>query len=390
MLADDGMTYIMGDPTEDAILEQAGIHRAKALLCAVDSDAVNVYITLTARSLNPDLFILSRAARQESVEKLRRAGSNRVISPYTLSGVRMASLSMQPAMIEFVDMISVAPDLRIEELVIPTGSPFARPGGPGRLPALRGGHAPGPQASRRRAAGAAPGRQHARGGRRGHRRGSGQGAEPAGRRERSGRMMPDAFVTADATAIRAEAWLLRLQGLQLVLLVVAAVVGAIGLVADDERLVGLVIVGCLIAVWLCRLIQRLAALEHDWYNGRAAAESVKTLVWRYAMRVPPFHDARTAAARLDERVTEVTVSVELPAGGPAVTPDLEELRNADLGVRAERYLTERIDRADPGGTRPRASGSVGWPTRTTPRSSSSPSPPSAPPCWWRSGGPTLP
>ena len=125
MMADDGMTYIMGDPTEDAVLELAGIHRAKALLCAVDSDAVNVYITLTARSLNPDLFILSRAARQESVEKLRRAGSNRVISPYTLSGVRMASLSMQPAMIEFVDMISVAPDLRIEELVIPTGSPFA-------------------------------------------------------------------------------------------------------------------------------------------------------------------------------------------------------------------------------------------------------------------------
>ncbi len=124
-LADDGMTYIMGDPTEDAILEQAGIHRAKALLCAVDSDAVNVYITLTARSLKPDLFIVARASRQESVEKLHRAGSNRVISPYGLSGVRMASLSMQPAMIEFVDMISVAPDLRIEELVIPTGSPFA-------------------------------------------------------------------------------------------------------------------------------------------------------------------------------------------------------------------------------------------------------------------------
>jgi len=124
-LADDGMTYIMGDPTEDAILELAGIHRAKALLCAVDSDAVNVYITLTARSLNPDLFIVSRSSRPESIEKLRRAGSNRVISPYDLSGVRMASLSMQPAMLEFVDMISVAPDLRIEELAIGTGSPFA-------------------------------------------------------------------------------------------------------------------------------------------------------------------------------------------------------------------------------------------------------------------------
>ena len=125
VMAEDGMTYIMGDPTEDAILELAGIHRAKALLCAVDNDAVNVYITLTARSLNPGLFILSRSSRPESVDKLRRAGSDRVISPYALSGVRMASLSMQPAMIEFVDMISVAPDLRIEELIIGEGSPFA-------------------------------------------------------------------------------------------------------------------------------------------------------------------------------------------------------------------------------------------------------------------------
>ncbi len=124
-LQEDGMTYIMGDPTEDAVLELAGIHRAKALLCAVDSDAVNVYITLTARSLNPSLFIVSRSSRPESVDKLRRAGSNRIISPYGLSGVRMASLAMQPAMIEFVDMISVAPDLRIEELVIGSGSPFA-------------------------------------------------------------------------------------------------------------------------------------------------------------------------------------------------------------------------------------------------------------------------
>ncbi len=83
-LVEDGMTYIMGDPTDDAILELAGLHRAKALLCAVDNDAVNVYITLTARSLNPDLFIVSRASRPESVDKLRRAGSNRIISPYSL------------------------------------------------------------------------------------------------------------------------------------------------------------------------------------------------------------------------------------------------------------------------------------------------------------------
>ena len=156
-------------------------------------------------------------------------------------------------------------------------------------------------------------------------------------------MMPDAFVTADASAIRAESWLLKLQGLQLVLLVAAACVGAIGLVVEHERLTGLLIVGCLVAVWLCRLVQRLAAFEHDWYNGRAAAESVKTLVWRYAMKVAPFHDDRTAPDRLDQRVKEVTASAGLAAAGPVVTPELEELRRSGLGDRSARYLSERID-----------------------------------------------
>jgi len=120
-----GVLYLLDDPQREEVLEQAGIERARGLLCAVDSDAANVYITLLARARNPDLFIIGRASSPESVEALRRAGSNRVVSPYRLSGTRMAALASQPAMLEFVDMVSVAPDLRIEELVLGDHSPLA-------------------------------------------------------------------------------------------------------------------------------------------------------------------------------------------------------------------------------------------------------------------------
>lgn len=124
-LIEEGIPYLIGDPSEESVLEEAGILRAAGLLCAVDSDAVNVYITLSARALNPDLFIIARASRPESVDKLRRAGADRVVSPYAVSGVRMASQALQPAMLEFVDMVSVAPDLRIEELRVGDRSSLA-------------------------------------------------------------------------------------------------------------------------------------------------------------------------------------------------------------------------------------------------------------------------
>src|SRR5205085_5733649 len=85
-LAEAGVPYIIDDPTREEVLERAGIARAKGLLCAVDSDATNVYITLLARARNPELFIIARASSPESVDALRRAGSDRVASPYRLSG----------------------------------------------------------------------------------------------------------------------------------------------------------------------------------------------------------------------------------------------------------------------------------------------------------------
>ena len=117
-LVNADVPYLIADPTRESVLEEAGIRRARGLLCAVDDDAINVYIALSARALNAELFIISRASTPESVDKLFRAGSDRVVSPYVVSGVRMASLALNPAVLEFVDMVSVAPDLRIEELAV--------------------------------------------------------------------------------------------------------------------------------------------------------------------------------------------------------------------------------------------------------------------------------
>jgi voltage-gated potassium channel len=117
-LVEAKVCHILDDPTHGDVLDKAGIARAQGLLCAVDSDAANVYITLLARARNPSLFIIGRASSPESVEALQRAGSDRVVSPYRLSGSRMAALALRPAMLEFVDMVRMAPDLRIEELII--------------------------------------------------------------------------------------------------------------------------------------------------------------------------------------------------------------------------------------------------------------------------------
>jgi voltage-gated potassium channel len=125
LLIDGGFPYIVGDPTQESVLKEAGVGKASALLCAVDSDSVNVYITLNARALNSKLFIISRASSPQAVDNLIRAGSDRVVSPYKVSGVRMARMALQPAMLEFVDMVEMSADLRIEELLVVADSSLA-------------------------------------------------------------------------------------------------------------------------------------------------------------------------------------------------------------------------------------------------------------------------
>jgi voltage-gated potassium channel len=122
----DGRCYLIGDASDEAVLREAGIERAQGLICAVDSDAENVFITIVARSLSPDLLIVARAAREQSADRLYRAGATHVVSPYVTSGRRMANLAVRPHVVEFFDLARAGqPDLRLEELAITEGSPLA-------------------------------------------------------------------------------------------------------------------------------------------------------------------------------------------------------------------------------------------------------------------------
>ncbi len=121
-LEEQSAPYIAGDPTAEEVLRRAGIDRARGLVCAVDNDAANVYITLTARALNPDLVIVARASNPESVDKLQWAGADQIVSPYALSGRRMAFLAQHPEVVDFLDLMSIVPDLRLEQVVVRSGS----------------------------------------------------------------------------------------------------------------------------------------------------------------------------------------------------------------------------------------------------------------------------
>lgn len=96
---------IDGDASTDAVLEEAGVRRARCLLAASDSDSGNTYITLTAKAMNPDLFVVARAGLPANEDKLRRAGADRVISPYLIGGRRMALSALQPTMVDFMDTL---------------------------------------------------------------------------------------------------------------------------------------------------------------------------------------------------------------------------------------------------------------------------------------------
>ena len=125
-LDDIGYSSLVGDATDDTVLERAGIHRARALVAAVSSDADNLYITLSGRSLEPDLFIVSRARVGSSEEKLRRAGASPVVNPQAIGGARMAAFVMQPNVAEFLDVVmhDGTLEFRLEEIAVPADSPL--------------------------------------------------------------------------------------------------------------------------------------------------------------------------------------------------------------------------------------------------------------------------
>lgn len=105
-----GYLLLRGDATSDAILKEAGVERARVLLAASDSDAGNTFIVLTAKALNPKLFVVSRAAQPDSEPRMLRAGADRVFSPYVIAGKQMALTALHPMVVEFIDTLAARRD----------------------------------------------------------------------------------------------------------------------------------------------------------------------------------------------------------------------------------------------------------------------------------------
>jgi len=122
----DGIPYasVCGDVADDETLLQAGLDRATALVAALDTDADNLYVTVAAKSMHPDIHIIARARNESSESKLVRAGADRVVNPQQLGGDRMASFVTQPHVVDFVDVVMHDGSLkfRLEELTLAANS----------------------------------------------------------------------------------------------------------------------------------------------------------------------------------------------------------------------------------------------------------------------------
>ncbi len=101
--AERGWLFVQGDATEDSVLERAAVRRAKGLIVTTANDATNLFVVLSARMLNPTLYIASRAVDHAATVKLERAGANRAISPYAIGGRRLAHLMVNPRVVDFLE-----------------------------------------------------------------------------------------------------------------------------------------------------------------------------------------------------------------------------------------------------------------------------------------------
>lgn len=125
--ASTGHPALQGDVTDDEVLRKAGIMRARALVAAINTDAENVYVTLSARALCPDLIIVARARTEASEAKLLRAGATRVVNPQRIGGHRIAAAAVQPNVVEFLDLVmhDGSLEFRLEEVSVRAGSRLA-------------------------------------------------------------------------------------------------------------------------------------------------------------------------------------------------------------------------------------------------------------------------
>src|SRR5262249_39664243 len=118
---------LQGDATDDQVLRRAGVERAKVLVTVAASDAANLYITMSARLLNENLFIVARSEEAEAEPKLLRAGADRVVSPYVIGGQRMAMAVLRPNVMDFIELATRSDymELQIEETRVEASSALA-------------------------------------------------------------------------------------------------------------------------------------------------------------------------------------------------------------------------------------------------------------------------
>ena len=124
---DDGALAVAADASREEVLKRVGIERARGLIAAVGTDAENVYAVLSARVMRPDLYIVGRAETEDATLKLKRAGANRVVSPYEIGAVQIAQTALRPAVVDFVELATSSNNLELamEEITIGAQSSLA-------------------------------------------------------------------------------------------------------------------------------------------------------------------------------------------------------------------------------------------------------------------------
>ena len=124
---DDGVLAVEGDASREDVLRRVGIDRARGFIAVVGTDAENVYAVLSAHVLKPDLYIVGRAETEDAVQKLKRAGADRVVSPYQIGAVQIAQTALRPAVVDFVELATSSENLElaIEEIPVAPSSVLA-------------------------------------------------------------------------------------------------------------------------------------------------------------------------------------------------------------------------------------------------------------------------
>lgn len=126
-LQSEGYVYLIGDATEEEVLEAAGIYRAKGLMALLPSDADNLYLTMAAKNMDPGVQVIARVTDERAETNLRRGGADVVVSPYETAGNRVIQAALKPAVVEFMELATprVQLQLSLEEVRVREESPLA-------------------------------------------------------------------------------------------------------------------------------------------------------------------------------------------------------------------------------------------------------------------------